>query len=103
MRFLPIPMKIDWFDFYTLRLLNPIEVEGSLAFLAVALLCEVDWKAFGTHNRIPHQFESSDFSHIRGSAPVVPQLPDKGWKRGEGVDGTCLKFYKASVSLGMSM
>lgn len=44
----------EWFSFGTLRQLNGMNVNPVLEFVAVELLCEVDWSALGEQCWLPY-------------------------------------------------
>lgn len=42
----PIPLIKEWISFGILRLLNRMDVNPVLTFVAIARLCKVDWSTF---------------------------------------------------------
>lgn len=68
-----------------MQLLDPIDVDLTLAFVAVARPCKIDWYYFALHDLFPYECMTGKLSRVCGSAPMVCRLAD-GIE--EIVDGT---------------
>lgn len=66
----------EWFDFGILWLSDSMDAAPTLAFVAVAHLCEVDWNGIGSQNLFQYQCKTGNVSRVSELAPIVCKLAD---------------------------
>lgn len=64
----------EWFNCGNQQLIDHMDVDPTLASVAVVRLCEVDRYALGLHDWFPYSYRRKNMSHDSRSAPVVRKL-----------------------------
>lgn len=88
-----------------LRLIEHVEVDRALAFVAGARLCGVDGDVLGSRNWFPYEFKTGKPSRVGGSMPMVRKLADGTEVKIAGTEAVrpilCDEFATSDMSFGL--
>lgn len=59
-------MVKERFNSNILRMIVYMDVNPTLAFIAIPFLCEVNWQALGSDNRFPYKYKTRNLSRVWG-------------------------------------
>lgn len=81
----PFLLIKKWFPFGFLRLLDTMDVNPVLAFVAIARLCETNWSALDDQSWFSYEYDEGTLIILRGTELLKRILPDgtKEWRDGE--------------------
>lgn len=95
-------MVKQWSNFAVLQLIDRKCGDQTLAFVAVAHLCEVDCHALGLHYWFPNKYKARKLSLVSGSAPLVLKLADSTKEKVAETDSIRSIYQEDFPTRGMS-